>query len=599
MCSKEKRQVLVNLDGRMGIMNKNFIYKDLVLILFVYTVSQWLLLVVSGYWWDDSVLIIRNETEIAELYNSTGVVFSKQLAAVMCYFQSSYRYVTFALGLIIVLLIYFTLLNMKVFSCNECFWISILFVSIPINDAKITWICFPYTICLGLFFGAFYLVTLWRNKNRLAWLWRFLSWCLLVFSYNINSLLVFSGLILLYLYYEDYIERFYVSSKRTVWDFWHIILRNIDYVLIPCAYFLVKVMFFKPYGPYVGYNAVNIKTIIHAIIKLPVAMINSGSNIFANYYSLLRGLPGKFCIMVIICLLFVIYVKKRYGSWKKIVTIDGDKKYSLKNHKDDFTVISIFFENRDIKILLLGIFAFALGVFPYMVVGRMSGVASVGVAGRDSALLGLGCAICIFAFGRILLSKALRNCVYGLLVTLGVLHFNNWYLNYQQEWYQEMEFMQEVSKNERIKNNDTFWVAFRYPTPCGTDSFYNMNVNSYKCLGDQTRFFTTKLGYIADKNIEMFANYYGMDDYNKNNMDIDGIVLFDNRPFSKKQLLKLKWNEMFKQDDFINDIKRHNRIEYIAVSHDESRRILNAYKMHNFTQSDFLAYIRIKKFLKA
>ena len=77
---------------------------------------------------------------------------------------------------------------------NNRFFICLLFLVSPLNIARVTLICFPYTFCTFLFFLAWFLLP---TK-------RFISLILFLFSFTTNSLLVFYCLPIIEIFYTHY-----------------------------------------------------------------------------------------------------------------------------------------------------------------------------------------------------------------------------------------------------------------------------------------------------------------------------------------------------------------------------------------------------------
>lgn len=528
--------------------------KNTLIIIFVYIISNWLLLVVTGYWWDDSVVRDLNRHELGELYSKTGSVFGDLFAYIMIAFRHSYKAVTFFAGMLSCILLYLFLRKSEIFEEKECFWIGLLFTIIPINDARMTYICFPYTICFFLFLFAVYLVPLWKKNAGVGrWIIRALTWVLLFVSYSTASLLVYTGLILLCLYYIDVKNNLRKNVKEIMTSFLKSVLANIDYVILPCVFFVIKSLFFQPYGNYENYNVVSVGNVIISALKAPFAVactlynvINSNISIIKSHY-LLAGL------IILFSLVSGVYVRRKAVFSKGKI------------------------EPRDIVLFLIGIIAFVAGLFPYTVVGRTYGVFTRGVAGRDSMLLGIGLAMCIFYGVKIVFADWMGTVCYLTVIMFGVLYFNSCYLQYQREWYEELELEKKIVTNKEIVDNNTFWVVFNYEKPCGTGVFYYLNMNAYKIFGDQTRYFVSSISNLLDSNMELLSEGYGMNEYDASDMKIDGIIVFDNDPISDIDILKLRWKETFNKKAFESEIQEKDRVEYISVSKDQAEAIVDAY----------------------
>lgn len=527
----------------------------IIIIITVYIMGHWLLLFVSGYWWDDAVMRIRDINSIKELYSQTGSVCGDLFAYIMVAFRHIYRPITLLLGMAISLLFYAFLKESQIFTEKESFLIAVLYGIMPVNDARITYICFGYTVSLFLFCVAVYLTMIWKlkiGKWRLGI--RILCWIFLFISYSTGSLLVLMGIIVLWLYYIDLKRDHELKSVITILKgIARTVYKNIDYIIVPIVFWFIKTLFFQPWGGYDNYNFVSVGGIMETILGLLKSVILSIYNICLSFIQILLG--NIYCTVIILFASFVIGIIIYYKSVKKDIN---------ENIK------------RDLILSIVGIVILFLGVFPYAVVGRVGGIANTGVQGRDSLLLGFGMSICIYFVLQVFLRSWSRYTCYALVIILGILHFNMWYLNYQREWYKSLEFEDVVASEPGIKENNTFWVIQEYSTPCGTNSFYNLNVNAYDVLGDQTRFFTN-MYYLANEYPDFISKWYGMDEYDHTDMIIDGIIVLEDNEMSYIDTLKLKWLEITEKDKFKENIKDLDRYEYYEVTPEQSQMLVDGY----------------------
>src|SRR5690606_33211977 len=114
--------------------------------------------------------------------------------------------------------------------------IAALFMILPLNSARVAAINAPSATCYVSFFLAWYLI---HKKRKLSAL-------LFLFSFNINSLLVFYALPIIDLVIENARPSFrsIIRSVKSNWVF----------ILLPFIYFFSKYIFFTPYGFYENYN---------------------------------------------------------------------------------------------------------------------------------------------------------------------------------------------------------------------------------------------------------------------------------------------------------------------------------------------------------
>lgn len=289
---------------------------------------------------------------------------------------------------------------------EEAFCIAAVEMTVPVNDARTTLICYGYSLSLPLFFLAFYIVTrlgelLGGKKITL----RVLSLLLLIYSYTTQSLLVFTGLIWLYLFYlvckENEGEKLLGKIGIFFRKYW-------DYFLVPFAFSIVKGIFFKAYGRYENYNSVTLKSLIKGTLFSPFAALKTYAIIGRSY---LRQI-GVVSVIVFAVLIFIYFIVK--GNSIKTENIETFSK-----------------RKKQIVIFILGAVVYYAGIFAYVIVRGGGAIDSTGVGGRDAILVGFGIAMMVVAFSRFLpVKKSLQNVIPIFLIVFGIFHFNDWYLNY-------------------------------------------------------------------------------------------------------------------------------------------------------------------------
>lgn len=538
----------------LDIFKNKHIFKHIFYLSIIYILAHGFIIFLSGRWWDDWYFFMHNDflrhlSKVAAIPSRLYV-----LSLVWKLPNGGYRILVFLLFYVGVLSLYGILLHMDFISDNARFWICALFTTIPVNDARVTLACYEYSLDYCLFLLAFFLTCEWKKKSgEKRWITRGIAVIILLISFCTESLLCFSGLIILYLYYydmRDLVGENGFSFCKVCKYFPKLILLNIDYLMAPILFFCIKHTLFKPSGVFESYNSPTINAIAYAIKKLPKSVFTSIKCIFMNYSKQLNML---FAITFII--IFMIVVIKRRG---------GNSNESYK---------------KTIFLFSLGIMVLIVGIFPYMVVKQID-IPLTGVGGRHSLLMGIGLAFCIYyGIGLIRLTKTIKEGCYIAVILLGALHFNDWYLNYQEDWYLQLQFQNKVAGNQHIIDNNTFLCCFKEEFPCEGTRFYTLNGNAYSIIGDDTRFFMCGIqdGYEILDFPEEFMHGYNMDNYDLSDRSIDGVILMDNVTIGNKELLKLKWDEIFSADKFEQKIKAMNKIKYIPINQETSSELFDAY----------------------
>ncbi len=217
----------------------------------LYSLSHFGLLLLGNHpFWDDWVLVDAPKEQIFDIFSQLGSFFNLfghlhvGMLAIGPWF---YRFATFILYYGIGFFFFSILRRSRLFAERQAFMAALLFLVLPFNVGRGSLILFPYTLCLFLFMLAWVILP----RKRIP------SLVLFFLSFNTNSLLVF--------YLLPLIEDFLGFAGKFRYDFpptfakFMMLLRQYSFsrpltILLPFAYFAPKVIFFKPYGAYKGYN---------------------------------------------------------------------------------------------------------------------------------------------------------------------------------------------------------------------------------------------------------------------------------------------------------------------------------------------------------
>ena len=543
------------------------LFRHIFWITIVYVLAQGLLLIVSGLWWDDWVVESMD-------WGDRIAHAIRQGVPLRAYINASLRFLPDDTGKILVfiyfyigsLLAYTIMKKIDAFSSEAAFWITLLYITIPINDARILWCCYDYAVALFLFWISFWLVTLWQGggktgKKSVAL--RVLSLVILVFSYYTDSIMFMTLVILLYLYYEKLRKEWkWGETRANIMVCFKTVLHYMDFLLVPVVYYFVKNIFFPSDGisRYLDWQAVP-----GLIPFTPIYAWETMIDLLLNYiFALLNHTVLIMLAVTVICYLLVSYM-----CWhKKTIKIETDVLL------------------RDAVIMfLVGIFCFFVGFFPYAIFYK-GAFETTGTTGRLSLLLGIGVAMIFYYLADIVFRREIRKMMLVLCIVLGVCHFNLMYLDWQASYYQELRFQAEIAENQNILNNDTFLYLDYYQV------FYVLNAISYVTTGDESRL------YLSIDSLSTLADMYPVAlfrmrewDYSPENRHLDGILLFNDAPISNSELIKLKFEELFDKDAFNRYISETKDITFIPVTEEESDVIIKAAQEGTLTRDNIFDYV--------
>lgn len=379
-------------DGRF-----NYYYK----LFFIYLLSHGgIFIIPNAIFWDDWCIFNVNKENILDIFNQAGSMFNLggHLHSILSPIGPwIYKYLTFVIMFAAGLTLDKILIRNNKFNKSERFLVVLFFLILPFNTARVTAICFPYTVCYLLFF----LGWLVFDKKRI------LSLLLFFLSFNTNSLLVF--------YIIPFLESFLRSSN---WKFNIKILtlfslRKFDFLIIPFIYFGVKMCFFKPYGSYLHYNEIHdIIGVIKAPIKFFIEITQVSTSIF-------------FTILLSILFLKFFRILELYPQ--------------PVSRRNAFTIS------------IIGFLLLYIGIFPYSVVGCYPSFFEW--TSRHQLLLPLGFSVLILSIW-VRLGVQCRNLFISIVISVSVLYNISTYKDFYFDWRKQSHILKLIKNNDIIKDSN-------------------------------------------------------------------------------------------------------------------------------------------------
>lgn len=564
--------------------HNDIMFRHIFWITIVYILSQWFLLVVSGIWWDDWVYVNKNWDFLYETRLKYSAPLSAYTTAALWILpDGAYRWLVFLYFYVGSVLVYIILNKIDIFSVNDAFWITLLYVAMPINDARITWICCGYSLGLLVFWIAFYLTTLWQGKHGRKMIYlRILSLLVLVFSFQTESNMPMTLIILLYLYYEALKNEWnWKEFKNNIKNFLWVIVRYIDFLLAPIVYYIGKVLIFPGYTEVGSHSYVDWQAIPKLLAHTPCYIYATMLTLLISYGKMVL----KWIVRIILLIAVLGYAIVSYIQWNKSRKAEekSDNRKNSTNYGKAFIMICV------------GMFAFFVGFFTY-VVKAGTAIETTGASGRYALLIGIGTALIFYYAIIVIFSRPMRKLIYILLALLGIFHFNFMYLDWQENYYQQLCFEKEVAQNKDILKNDTFLCLFLgdYATV-----YYQLNGNSYAATGEENRLYIEGINGLTmlkdcNKNKQALKAYaYCMRDWDcsPDNLYIDGIILFRNTRITNRDLLTLKYKELFNREEFDFYISNMRDFTFIPVTKSESDALVEASKKGELSKQNIQEYV--------
>lgn len=360
----------------------------------------WILFFGNALYWDDWSLFNINQNAVLETFHMNGsLLFGYLHLSLLKIGPYIYRILTF------ILMFSSGLFANNIFKRNlnidekSIFILTILFLNLPFFGIRVTIISFPYVICYFLFFAAWFLFP----KRT------FLSTFLFILSFNINSLLCF--------YILPYLEKYCIKNKSNInlKSFLKFIRTNIFISFIPLFFYTIKLIFFKPYSIYEGYNQ-NFN--LNNLFRSPFIQI-------IDFFKL----KSPSLLLLFFVTTIFLYLFSKLNIFSKI------------NYEKSICY----------KLLGLGIFSTFFAGFPYWILGLTPVFNSWD--NRHQLLFPLGFSLIFLSFLLMLDFRLRKVFISFLLSTILLINISNYY-NFHKDWIKQTTLIDQISKNKIIQNSD-------------------------------------------------------------------------------------------------------------------------------------------------
>ena len=462
--------------------------KNIQALFVIYLLSNLLLLLnINGIYWDDWVIFDQSFDEIKTMSNQlTG---NTHLFEYIFWSLShigngvlSYRVTTFVVYFLSGLFLFYILLSIKSISKQSAFYITLLFLILPVNSARIGLCVTHYGLFLCLFFLAFWLLTQYMNKQG-GIFFRILILGLFYLSFFVSSLIVFYAVVLLYTLYIIQINstsKSYASSLKILF------VRYPDFICLPILFFYIKTNYFVPYGLYENYNAISWDYFKQHIIE---NIQLSFKHAFYKPLSQAFIVVQRFWLLSLAAMGFLfLYLQKNRST--------------PSNNDGRLTFITLM--------MCLGLLFFVLAIFPYAAIGKVPSLFYF--SSRHMLLVPLGLSLCLYS-GILLIER--KNRVLGQFVLIALLascviknvHDQALYL---KDWFYQVALEEHYKENTAIREHSTFFFRTNIPFANSRSmQFYEHNGRLRKVFGNDQRFMGDNL-----REINTYADHKPYKRYN-------------------------------------------------------------------------------------
>lgn len=557
---------------------KSIVSSPYFIIFLVYLMCHGVMIFISGTFWDDLCYETHDYSRFKEIALGTGrpewlflIPFAWSLPF------NSYRIIVFLMYGLQAIIFYKILIKLSFFTEKDALCITLIYLSVPVNDSRLLLSVFSYSTGLSIFLLAVYfwisLNTLSIKNKTLFRIERLAVLLLFFLSFILNSLLFFYYLLFILIFVYNYIEFPDSSfSKRIIKTLRKSILENFDFFIIPIVFFIIKSILFPVYGAYSEYNLVTIhnlfSSILKTVINIPMILIS----VFKNYTNFVSSVKRVLLLFVVVSLI-----------------------YNHTSSKKDTRNSTFLY----LKMLMISFVVLFMSIFPYLTIGREC-IATTGVDSRDSILVPFGVAFFIYSISG-LQSIKFKKITYMFCIIFGCFHFNLWYFEYQKDYYSQLAFENKID-NYYINEHQNFLVINNSKTAIGGERFYSLSHNARHVFGNQKHFLLSgihDIKYLKSdwlKQRAAFGMLDGIDEIDTNYVQLDGI-LFYNIDIPLKKLLKLKVKELLFKKTFDSEIQKLGILKLIPLTSEQSEIIIIENNKGELNEARLNQLIESKEFL--
>lgn len=523
--------------------------KDALWISLIYVLAHGLMLLNRGIFWDDWVWYMMDTESLIDVFSQWGNVYVGYYYNFVLRSDNSifaFRAIIFLSYLISALLLNDVMKSIREIDDTSRFILVVLFAVFPVNSARTLISCSFYAVGYFMFFLGAWLTC--RYMGRRTILLRLTTLSIFFLSFFVNSILFFYVLVLLYiLYRESRVEPRLLSLPKTS-------LKYADFFLLPLVFWTIRYLFFLPYGLYQGYNTIYMTNLYPENLtrNLITSFYHSIVLVFlASFQSLSAQVLSQ--IMMFIFFFFIVFLILRKRDINK-----GNDKHVFKT-------------------FAIGCSFFAVGIFPYLVVGKPP--VPFSLDSRHELLVPLGASFVVY-YGLRIVSKGasfvvyhglrivsrkpilfppllLRSLILSLMIALFVTSNIVTYLDYQKDWYKQQSLIENLRSSDIIRNHTTF-IFVDHSADLNIYGrgyrFYEYSSMMEYTFGDETRFGCDAAEFYLFNYFQRYS-IWNFRDYEPHEPEYV-VNIYKGDYAVDKNLLKLMFYELFAPEKFKSAVRK-------------------------------------------
>ena len=520
--------------------------KILLLFTLYFIAHVFLLMNFNGVYWDDWVVVYQKPETIINIFTQNGFIWIGYLHVFLQKLGNGihvYRIFSFFAYFFSGVFIFYILQRIKYFDKSAAFFISLLFLLSPVNDARVALINTPPILNLFFFYFSFFLLSVYLDGKKKLYT-RLFTLTLFFISFSLESLLVFYSTVLFYIFYNIQQKNQEKGFRLLILNF---LIHYIDFICLPVLFFVLKNSFFEPHGLYANYNSLNSDP-----ITLMALLIKSfDTALYQPIYHAFSTAWSNLGIILVVSIIVIYLMQKIHIPLTKDVLMN--LKWNIKIHKRTFHIPG------SLMMLTIGVILFLLAVFPYCVVGKLPQADNW--AARNQILVPLGMSFIIYyliSFTVKIHNRIPNMLLYGVISIFIVQGLHSYYL-YYIDWFYQSSLLEQFKHSKTIQEHTTFIVKDNLEADIWVNkrgfSFYEANGLARRAFNDDSRLIVHDIS-----SIESFKQYKQYPQYNFSHWVNHTPVFLE---FSKNKNYQLTWNKQFwlffynafNQDAFEKNVK--------------------------------------------
>ncbi|HKA46326.1 MAG TPA: hypothetical protein VKF40_30315 [Burkholderiales bacterium] len=513
---------------------------DFLIVAGLYVGAHGLMLLNNGLYWDDWTIFGFPYAAVTQWYREYGLpLFGYYHLVLDSLGVPAYRILVFLSYLVSAACLYGILTRVREIDRRTAFVLALFFVLFPSNSARISVMASRTSLCYALFFAGFWLACLYLDKRVPAL--RVAALILLCASFLTHSFLVFYIVVLIYIAYH---EKSGLGGVRALPGF---VLRYLDFFALPVIFWIIKLLYFEPYGSYEGYNRITLGSALNGFFLIGAAF----------YGGFVEPLVASFRLPLVV--LIAAAILSCFGA-RLIGRMNGSASAQPLR-------LSFWF-------LVLGIVLFVAGVFAYLAVGKVP--SPYDWNSRHQLLTPLGASLILVYLPRLILAERVQNLVYALLVAAFLAADVQQWVVFQKDWYKQVALIESFKESPEIRRGHYFLIQDKTADLDANHRvyrFYEYTGLFHAAFGDERRLGQEVRSFrVQDFNDlrSMLNSQFRLGEYDASVSSPDAVLIVEHgelklTPWDVIRLRFLEWSDTSEFHADVKHVVRVSVVENVSV----------------------------------